>query len=37
MAILKKKKFDREISFWNFEINSLDGRITSDKGSPYFV
>ena len=35
MARLKKKKFDHEISFENFEINSLDGRITRHEESPY--
>ena len=36
MARLKKEQFDH-IFFENFEKNSLDGRLTKDKGSLYLI
>ena len=35
MARMKKEKFDHGISSANIKVNSLDGRITRDEGSPY--
>ena len=34
MSILKTKNFDHETFFEKFEINSPDGRITTDEGLP---